>query len=500
VRREPPLGGHVGIQDKKSLYIRTAEVKYWQKAAGGGGPPGRRYLRCPEVVYPAGRRNTLPPDADQDARLAACRRRNRRLRGLVRTAAPLNSSLDLGEILQTTLDTATGVMEAEASSVLLIEEGTGDLVYETLHCEGAPETCEAIDEVTRGYRIPRGEGIAGWVAQNGKPLLVPDAYQDARFHADVDRRTGFRTRSILAVPLVIQDEVIGVAEVINRKDGEVFDREDLVLFRHFCDLVAVTIEKAQLHRSQVEKEALDRELAAAREIQAAFLPRTLPEIPGYRFGRRYESAQAVGGDFYDLVACREGTLGLVVGDVAGKGISAALLGASVARDVRLLLREKQSPVEVARQANEVVVERSVRGKFVTLLVAVIDLETGEGTFVSCGHQPPLLYEAAKGRARYLKDGAALPAGVLPDAPIEEGRLRLAPGDRLVLFTDGIAEGMNEAGEIFGLDRLRRLVEERGGTEGTLEEEVAGALEAFRAGSERGEDDQTYLEVLRLPRD
>jgi sigma-B regulation protein RsbU (phosphoserine phosphatase) len=435
---------------------------------------------------------------DQDARLAACNRRNRRLRGLVRTAALLNSSLDIGEILQTTLDTATGVMEAEASSVLLIEEGTGDLVYETMHCNGEPDTCRAIDELTRGHRLPRGEGIAGWVAQTGEPLLVPDAYEEPRWHPGVDEQTGFRTRSILAVPLTIHGQVIGVAEVINRKDGEAFDQEDLELFGHFCDLAAVAIEKAQLHKSQLEKEALDRELAAAREIQAAFLPRTLPEIPGYRFGRRYESAQAVGGDFYDLLACQQGTLGLVVGDVAGKGVSAALLGASVARDLRLLLRERRPPAEVARRANEVVAERSVRGKFVTLLIATMDLKTGEGTFVSCGHQPPLHYEAAAGKARYLEQGLAPPAGVLPDAPIEEGCLGLAPGDRLVLFTDGIAEAMNEAGEIFGLERLKRVVEEGAAGEATLEESVARALETFRAGSKRGEDDQTYLEVLRLP--
>jgi sigma-B regulation protein RsbU (phosphoserine phosphatase) len=314
----------------------------------------------------------------------------------------------------------------------------------------------------------------------------------------VDRQTGFRTRSILAVPLLIHDEVIGVAEVINRKDGQAFDREDVVLFAHFCELASVAIEKARLHRDQMEKQALDRELAAARDIQRAFLPSSLPRVPGYRFGRRYRSAQAVGGDFYDLVPGEGGRVGLVVGDVAGKGISAALMGAGVARELRVLMVEGGGPAEITRRANRTVAERSVGGRFVTLLVATVDLETGEGSYVSCGHQPPLLYESGSGSARFLDDGTAPPLGVLDDLVSDEYPFRLEEGDRLVLFTDGLSESMSDDGDLFGLDRLRRVVEENAEADGTLEGIVARAVEEHAAGSTRHEDDQTYLEVLRLP--
>lgn len=432
----------------------------------------------------------------RDRRLAACRRRNRRMRSLVRTAALLNSSLDLDEILRNALQTASRVMEAEASSILLLDPETGDLIVHSLDYRGPAGSLRNVAEVARGYRVPAGQGIAGWVARTGSMLNIPDAYADPRFHKEVDRRTGLRTRSILALPLRSHDTLIGVAEVLNRRDERPFGREDVVLFHHFCDLASVAIEKARLHESRLEKEALERELAAAREIQNAFLPRELPEIEGFAFGRHYVAAQEVGGDFYDLVSCPRGLMGLVVGDVAGKGVSAALMGAGVATELRILLQEECRPGEIARRANALVAERSVHGRFVTLFVGLLDVKTGEIAYSSLGHEPPLHYESSGRRARFLEDGSGPPAGVLPGATFQENRLRLAPGDRLVLYTDGLVEALDPDAETAGMEKLRRILEERGASSATLErqiEEVAAPPEEVQV----RRDDLTYLEVRRL---
>jgi sigma-B regulation protein RsbU (phosphoserine phosphatase) len=419
------------------------------------------------------------------------------MRGLIRTATLLNSSLDLPEILKTALDTAARVMEAEAASVLLVDPATGELLYEAVREAEDPSLRGRMDEVSRTYRIPRGVGIAGWVAERGEPLNVPDAYQDPRFNQEVDRRSGFRTRSILAMPLRTDGAVIGVAEVINRKDGEPFDREDLVLFRHFCDIAAVAIQKARLHREHLEKEALEMELAVAGEIQGAFLPRILPETPGYRLGHAYSSARSVGGDFFDAMSLEGGRLAVVVGDVSGKGCSAALLGASVASDLRILLRRGLPLHDLTSRMNRIVAERSTRGMFVTLLIATLDPESGRGAFTSAGHLPPLLYEADRGEARLIAGGAGPPAGVVPGVVYEETELALAPGDRLILYTDGIAEAMDPEREPFGTERLLRLVEREGRGGATLEGPVLEAAREHARGAPQ-HDDLTYVELFRLP--
>ncbi|MBC6947809.1 GAF domain-containing protein, partial [candidate division KSB1 bacterium] len=182
------------------------------------------------------------------------------LSSLIEVSIIVNSTLDLDNVLSLVMEKAQAVMHAEASSVMLINEATGMLEWEVA-------LGEVGEQVKDKIRLRVGEGIAGWVAQTGEPLIVPDVSQDPRFFKKSDDVTGFKTRSILAAPLKVRNRIIGVAEVLNPIGGRNFTNDDLDLFSTFCRQVALAIENARNHRAMLEKQKLDQQLEAARTIQ-----------------------------------------------------------------------------------------------------------------------------------------------------------------------------------------------------------------------------------------
>jgi sigma-B regulation protein RsbU (phosphoserine phosphatase) len=185
----------------------------------------------------------MPKNADLEREVTELKRRLDEevgaLQRLVEIAALLNSTLKLDELLQLIMRSATDLLHAEASSLLLVDEETGDLTFEVSAGKGGEDVAET--------RVPAGQGIAGWVVENGQPLIVDDPQSDNRFYAEVDRATGFQTRNILAVPLKIEDRVIGVVEVINKQDGGTFSNKDLTLGLALTSQAAIAIENARLY-------------------------------------------------------------------------------------------------------------------------------------------------------------------------------------------------------------------------------------------------------------
>jgi sigma-B regulation protein RsbU (phosphoserine phosphatase) len=190
------------------------------------------------------------------------------------------------------------------------------------------------DSLRQGFRLRRGEGLAGWVCENAEPLLIEDAYADARFNPDVDRRTGYRTRTILTLPLAVRGRVIGVSQLINKEDGSPFNAEDLELFTLICDQAAVAIDNARMHAEMLKKQRMEFDMELAANVQQGFLPKCVREITGLDVAGVSRSCDETGGDYYDFIF-RDGRQGLpgqlvvAVGDVTGHGIPAALLMASV---------------------------------------------------------------------------------------------------------------------------------------------------------------------------
>lgn len=370
------------------------------------------------------------------------------LESLIEVTAIISSTLDLDELLELVLDKAQSVMQAEASSILLINEKTG-----MLECEVALGEVGA--QVKEKIRLEIGQGIGGWVAQTGEPLIVPDVLADARFYANTDKTTGYKTRSILAVPLKVKEKVIGVAEVLNPVDGHAFNADDLDLFITFSRQVALAIENAKMHRYLLEKQKLEQQLEAAEIIQQSFLPQHFPESADGKFAvwAKNLSAKSIGGDFFDFIDVGNQRLGAIIGDVSGKGIPAALYMARLVSDFRFFAVSAPDPSHCLSTMNESLVNRSRRGMFVTALYLMLELETGEVQLVNAGHLPVIWYRAQNDEFQLISSSGSIPLGITKAADFTAEEIRLGPGDYLLLLTDGVIEAKNRLGQQFSMPGL-----------------------------------------------
>jgi phosphoserine phosphatase RsbU/P len=374
--------------------------------------------------------------------------RIRSLSGLMEVSAIINSTLDLDELLGLVMEKAQSVMHAEASSVMLINPETN-----RLECKIA--LGEVGDQVVNVLQLEKGQGVAGWVWQQGEPLMVADVSNDARFFRQMDQTSGFQTKTILAAPLVAKDRIIGVAEVINRTDGKQFDELDQELFIAFCRHVALAIENARIHQLSLQQLRMQQQLDSAKIIQQSFMPQVLPggSAAHYDLAARNLQATSVGGDFYDAIELPGDRLGLIIGDVSGKGVPAALYMARLMSDVRLFALKGTNPDDLLSNMNESLTVRSRQGMFVTVEYVIIDTQTGHMVMANAGHLPVLWLSPLQGKTRWLNNSAGIPLGILPQQTFDTMEFDLNSGDFIVLFTDGIVEARNPEGQALGMERL-----------------------------------------------
>jgi serine phosphatase RsbU (regulator of sigma subunit) len=246
-----------------------------------------------------------------------------------------------------------------------------------------------------------------------------------------------------------------------------------------------------------ERERLAREMQLARDIQRAFMPDRLPETPGWDMQMHWRTAREVGGDFYDFFKLPDGRLGIVIADVADKGMPAALF---------MTVQDLDAPHEALRRVNEIIEPEAPQGMFVTLVYAVLDLERGLMDYANTGHNPPLVLRSRERCIQRLeRSGMAL--GVLPDSPIEGRQITLEPGDFLVLYTDGVTEAFSPDGDIYGEERLGQTIEtaalwsladadSRRVTANDMLESIDASVSEFIAESPLS-DDLTLVVVKRL---
>ena len=383
----------------------------------------------------------------KDQEVAALQAKVESLSSLMDVSIIINSTLDLDDLMLLVMEKAQSVMKAEASSVMIINAEKNVLV--------CPVALGEVGEKIKKIELPIDRGIAGWVATRGESLLVPDAYRDPRFNAKVDEETGFHTRSILAAPLKVKDKTIGVAEVINRVDGEAFNEEDLELFSTFCRQVAMAVENARIHQLELEKQRIEQQLEAAKSIQQSFMPDDYPTSPDQKFQVAAKSLEAssVGGDFFDFIEFSENEIGFTVGDVSGKGIPAALFMARMVSDFRLYTQIYHEPSHVLKVLNNLLFERTHRGMFVTTVYGILNPSAGEFTFSNAGHHPIIKVGANPKKVELLDGNSGIPLGIKQDFEFHQETIRLKEGDSLILITDGVIEAKNKSGEAYGQRRL-----------------------------------------------
>jgi phosphoserine phosphatase RsbU/P len=300
------------------------------------------------------------------------------------------------------------------------------------------------------------------------------------------------TRSELAVPIVSEAGTIGCLNVESDRPT-FFAAADEELVQFFASAAALSIERALLHRQVLDKQRLEDQLRVARDVQSGLLPGVPPDLPGYDIAAVNLPTHAIGGDYYDYVPLGDGRLGLVVADVSGKGVPAALIMASFRGALRTRMPRRARLTAVAVELNAAMLELRDASRYVTAVCAVLE-DGGRVRYVNCGHNPPLLLRAGGGHETLRRGGAAL--GLFPGERFREGAVRLEPGDSLVLYTDGVVEPTDEHDTEFGTDRLEAAVRSAAGRPAA--HALGAVIEATRtfSGRDRYDDDFTLVVVKR----
>lgn len=403
------------------------------------------------------------------------------LKTLTDISAIISSTLDFNELLTLVMEKAKNVMDAEACSILLLNKETNKLEFQVAICEDNTSS----EILKKKICLEMGQGIAGWVAANLKPLVIDDVKTDSRFFNEADKQTGFITNNLIAVPLIGRSGLIGVAELLNFKKKD-YDLETLlILNRHF----ATAIENAIFYKESIERERLRQELEIASAIQKSFLP----ESPTLKKGNITVSAvnisaKHVGGDLYDFVEPYENKVGIFIGDVSGKGVSAALYMAKITSDFRYISRNAGSPEIVLNSLNSIL-SNAPRGMFLTAIYIIADAIDGNIRVSVAGH-PPFLW-LKNGDAMVINIPSGPPLGIMP-LEYPSTTLELGKGDRLILLTDGVFDAKNKNGERIGFENIVKFVKRHENRE-NLVRMIVDYVNDFSKGMERA-DDLTIVEL------
>lgn len=374
-----------------------------------------------------------------------------RLATLYEISQAINSSLDLDVVLDTVMDKVIEVTRAQRGFLMLGHNS------ESLRIEVARGlNQEDLEDPDFKYSTT----IVNQVAESHKPLLTNNAEHDPRFEQGKSI-VAMGLRSILCVPIMVVERLIGVVYVDNSLRAGVFDEDDLALLTSFAITAGIAIDNARLHQVEVENARRERELTMAHDIQRNLMPTDLPTIPGYEIVADWRAAREVAGDFYDVFRLGENRLGVIIADVSDKGVSAALFMAASRSLIRGNAISASSPSETIAQANRLIMQDSEEsGMFVTAYYTIFE-PGGKATGINAGHNRPLLYRHQKRETTYLpKGGWAL--GWFDDMPIVPRAITLKPNDVLVYYTDGLTEAENEQGDFFGEDRLEQIVMDAAG--------------------------------------
>jgi serine phosphatase RsbU (regulator of sigma subunit) len=304
-------------------------------------------------------------------------------------------------------------------------------------------------------QISLSRTAAKQVVDTRSALLSADVTDDERFDPQ-NTLVRIGLRSVMCAPMVCENTVLGLIQLDSSNHENRFSKADMALFLGIAGHTALALSKARLHEQHVAQMILQKDLQMAKRIQHCFLPKAPPQMSGFRFAGSYAAAHDVGGDYYDFVYISDTAMGIVVGDVAGKGVAAALYMAKLSSEMRYHARGRLSAGAVLSALNRELAKEMESGMFVTMALLVLEPKHRKLTISSAGHPAPILREP-DGSVSELQIKRNLPLGVLESCEYRETEHVLKAGDLVLLYTDGITEAMNGAGDMFGAARLKHVV-------------------------------------------
>jgi sigma-B regulation protein RsbU (phosphoserine phosphatase) len=381
----------------------------------------------------------------------------------------INSILDLDRLLE---EVVGDIMEAFGycrSAILLVDDKTNEL--EIAAVRGWTKNFHV-----KGDRFKIGTyGITGHVAETGETHYAPDVTKDKYYRTSEDS-----TKSEIDIPLKYHGSVIGVFNV-QHYELDAFSCERIELLEALAGNITIAIENARLFRKERhEKERMLDELKEARRIQLNLFPKNPPTIPGFKIEGMGLPCLEVGGDWYDYINLKDGRTGIVIADVSGKGIGAALLMSSARSVLRLIAQTNDSPGEVLRQVNNILLNDFQTTQFITLVYGILDPVKRTLNFANAGHLYPLYVNSAE--SKFLKTSAGIPLGI-SDSLFTDCIIEFSKDSRLILYTDGLTEAMNETSEEYGMDRLKAHFSKPSASIQTIKEEI----KIFATGSQFSDD-------------
>ncbi len=414
----------------------------------------------------------------------------KRLKNLVKASQSLADIESLDDLLPQLLDLAQEVTDAEASSILLYNPKLNVLEFSLAKNETLGERTEQI--LKSNVELKMGEGLAGWVAVNRKPVIIQDVQQDTRFFKEADHYTGFYTRTLLCVPIVYGKELLGVIEVLNSKNKPCFNVEDEEILDSFAHLAGVAIIRSRLLETQLKQQRLRIELEAASQIQSQFCPEC-PEMEGGSKAWAVSlPAALVGGDLYDIIPMPDGSWLVYVADVCGKGLPAALVMVALWARIRSEALVQQEVDKMLESVNSAMYSLLAKeGLFATIIVGKYWPETGRMQLVRGGHLFPLWF-VGKGLGK-IPELRGISLGVVPSPVYETAEIIIEPGQSILFITDGVTEARNESDELFASKRLPEHVKTANGP--PWGSKLLDEIQTWRANAEIT-DDLTILEIWR----
>ncbi len=399
---------------------------------------------------------------------------------------------DLDELIHYLVTEVVQMLSADACALLLPDEEPGFLEFRA-------SSGWRIDPGVERRKVPADERtVSGHVMRSKKPMVTEDmlAQDPSRWAPDWLESEDFRGMAV--VPLIAEDRSIGVL-VVNQRQPRSLHDEELSTLQLMANQAAIAIEKARLHDEEVKARTMERELEIGQQIQLSLLPEAPPVVPNWEFAAFYQAAREVGGDFYDFFSLpsQPGHLGLVIADVTGKGVPAALFMARAQTMIRSTAQTGRNPSVVLEQANDLMLDDREAELFVTVFYGLLDTDSGHLVYANAGHSRPLWLPAAADRCQELLAGGIL-LGAFQGIELEEGEIDVERGDLVVFYTDGVTEAMNADREFFGEERLRSIVDASAGASAQeVLEAIVDAVSTFSRGVAQS-DDLTLFVVRRCP--
>ncbi len=406
-----------------------------------------------------------------------------RLKTIVEASKLINSSIEADSLFNSILAVARRELGVERGTLYFVDQAKGEIWS---------KIAEGLE--VKEIRLPMGKGIAGSVAETGQPVILYDAYSDPRFDRSLDKTSGFRTRSMLCVPIRNREgRIVGVLQLLNKKQGS-FGPSDLDFLGAISDHMAIAMENATLHLSLLEKNRMERELQLGREIQSRLLPSPPIDIDGTELAARSVPCFEVGGDYYDFIEFPDGDLGLAMADVSGKGVAAALIMSSIQAALRIAAPLEDDLSALMTRLNALLYRMARGRKYATFFFGRYTPENGVLRYVNAGHCHPLLVGDDDLFEEIASTGR--PIGILPEGEFHERSVTIPPGAMLFLYTDGLSEAMDPQEKEFSMERLRAAVQRhRKADPETVAARVLETIAEFERGA-HPMDDKTVVVMRR----